>query len=501
YYHLPSNRAQLTLATGNPMPKKSNSAAASAAAAAAIKSSKAPSAAGKAGAANGDAKFIDSIDPEDPEYQRQLMRPAEIKEDLTLMEQRKRVSLILNSEAFRRELEEIVQSQLKTGGAQPASLDALRQLSDLLAPSASSSVAAATTSVLPVNDLRGGDAAAYQPEERLLRCKLAAVYRLVDLHGWSEGIYNHVTARVEGASEHFLINPFGLEYREITAGSLVKIDLAGDIVDRGCTVFGVNKAGWVLHSAIHSARPDIRAIVHLHSNEALAVANSRCGLLPLCPEALAIMDEVAFHDFHGIVSDESERPALIESIGQKATVLLLRHHGVCVCGATLEEAWRRTELLMTAARIQLESLRAAGGPDNLWLPSEAAVAAGKAAAARSGANGWSFGQLEFEAAMRELDGAGYRTGYVYKEPRLRAPEDRPRKPQKPPTPLPEEEEAVAAPAGDEANAPETAQAAEPDPVESAKEEPVGESGTEQSQPAAEEAEKLNFDQSEQQPEV
>uniref|UniRef100_A0A1I8F3M6 Aldolase_II domain-containing protein n=1 Tax=Macrostomum lignano TaxID=282301 RepID=A0A1I8F3M6_9PLAT len=427
------------------MPKKSNSAAASAAAAAAIKSSKAPSAAGKAGAANGDAKFIDSIDPEDPEYQRQLMRPAEIKEDLTLMEQRN--------------------ASVPLHPASPPPPPRCCQLTTFAA------VMRQPTSL----------------RERLLRCKLAAVYRLVDLHGWSRA--SIITYPSTSSS-----TPFGLEYREITAGSLlVKIDLAGDIVDRGCTVFGVNKAGWCC------TRPFTRP----GRTSGPFPGRGQQPLRPAAavPEALAIMDEVAFHDFHGIVSDESERPALIESIGQKATVLLLRHHGVCVCGATLEEAWRRTELLMTAARIQLESLRAAGGPDNLWLPSEAAVAAGKAAAARSGANGWSFGQLSSRPPCASWSGAGYRTGYVYKEPRLRAPEDRPRKPQQAAHATAREEEAVAAPAEDEANAPETAQAAEPDPAESAKEEPVGESGTEQSQPAAEEAEKLNFDQSEQQPEV
>ncbi|XP_014666373.1 PREDICTED: alpha-adducin-like, partial [Priapulus caudatus] len=230
--------------------------------------------------ANGD-RFIDTVDPDDPEYIRQMQKPAVIKEDVKEMDRRKRVNLILSSQAFREELEDIISSQIQQG-PHPASLIALQQISELILPQARFNQSVGRPSnalsrggsapILPVADIRGADAAGYAKGEKLLRCKLASLYRLVDLFGWSHGIYNHITARVNQDNEHFLLNPFGLLYSEVTASSLAKVNLQGEVVDTGSTVLGVNEAGFTLHSAIHAARPTIRCVIHLHTRPASAVS-------------------------------------------------------------------------------------------------------------------------------------------------------------------------------------------------------------------------------------
>ena len=171
------------------------------------------------------------------------------------------------------------------------------------------------SSPVPIADLKGNEN--YPKEERILRNKLASLYRLVDLFQWSQGIYNHITVRLPGTEPpEILINPFGLLYHEITASSLVKINIAGDILDNGSTKLGINKAGYVLHSAIHNARPDVKCVLHLHTAVVSAVSSMKCGLLPICQEAM-IIGPVAYHDYQGIVSDEEERASLVEDLGDK----------------------------------------------------------------------------------------------------------------------------------------------------------------------------------------
>lgn len=168
---------------------------------------------------------------------------------------------------------------------------------------------------MPISDLRGNES--YSMEEKILRNKLATLYRLVDLFQWSQGIYNHITVRLPGKEPpEILINPFGLLYHEITSSSLVKINIDGDIIDNGSTNLGINKAGYVLHSAIHKARPDAKCILHMHTAIVAAVSSMKSGLLPICQEAM-IIGPVAYHDYQGIVSDETERESLVEDLGNK----------------------------------------------------------------------------------------------------------------------------------------------------------------------------------------
>ncbi|MED6290632.1 hypothetical protein CHARACLAT_015142 [Characodon lateralis] len=277
--------------------------------------------------------------------------------------------------------------------------------------------------VTPVNDLRGSDSISYDKGEKLLRCKLAAFYRLADLFSWSELIYNHLTVRVNSDQERFLIVPFGLLYSEVTASSLVKINLQGEIVDRGSTNLGVNQAGFTLHSAIYAARPDIKCVVHIHTAAGAAVSAMKCGLLPISPEALSL-GEVSYHDYHGILVDEEESVLIQKNLGPKSKVLILRNHGLVSVGETVEEAFYYIHNLVTACEIQVRTLASAGGPDNLVMLDPANYKSRPRVPESAGDGSsthpkWQIGEQEFEALMRMLDNLGYRTGYPYRCPALR----------------------------------------------------------------------------------
>jgi len=295
--------------------------------------------------------------------------------------------------------------------------------------------------VVPINDIRGLEGMGYTKAEKQLRCKLAATYRLMDLHGWSQGIYNHITQRVSQETEHFLINPFGTLYSEITASSLVKIDMQGAVVEAGTTNFGVNQAGFVIHSAIHAARPDLKAIIHVHLPSVVAVAATKRGLLPLSQEA-CLLGEVSYHDYCGIVVDPAESESLARDMGVHNKVLMLRNHGALVCGETIEEAFLLTQILVQACEQQLKMMPL--GLDNLVEVGEEARRRARETFLRGGGGGvdsqqeggadgsgekkksFRVGELEFEALMRQLDNAGYRTGYVYRNPLVKEEPPKPK---------------------------------------------------------------------------
>ena len=160
------------------------------------------------------------------------------------------------------------------------------------------------------------------------RLDLAACYRLVARYGMADLIYNHITVRVPGEAGHILINPFGYLYEEITASCLYKIDLAGNVVDKpGDVPYEVNQAGYVIHSAIHSARHDIACVLHTHTRAGMAVATMECGLMPATQGALRFHDRIAYHAFEGPAVDEAERERLVADLGDK-DVMILRNHGL-----------------------------------------------------------------------------------------------------------------------------------------------------------------------------
>ncbi|XP_075713386.1 alpha-adducin isoform X4 [Rhinoderma darwinii] len=377
-------------------------------------------------------KYFDRVDENNPEYLRERNMAPDLRQDFNMMEQKKRVSMILQSPAFCDELETMIQDQLKKG-KNPTGLLALQQIADFMTttvpsvyPSAPQGGMAALNlslgMVTPVNDLRGSDSIAYEKGEKLLRCKLAAFYRLADLFGWSQLIYNHITVRASSEQEYFLIVPFGLLYSEVTASSLVKINLQGDIVDRGSTNLGVNKAGFTLHSAIYAARPDVKCIVHIHTPAGAAVSAMKCGLLPLSPETLCL-GEMAYHDYHGILVDEEEKVLIQKNLGPRSKVLILRNHGLVAMGETVEEAFYFIHNLVSACEIQVRTLASAGGPDNLVLLDPGKYKKSRSPESPSGDAvthpKWLVGEQEFEALMRMLDNLGYRTGYPYRCPALR----------------------------------------------------------------------------------
>ncbi|KAM7539697.1 hypothetical protein Aperf_G00000033318 [Anoplocephala perfoliata] len=439
-------------------------------------------------------KFINSIDPDDPEYQRQLMRPAEIKEDLNLMSERRRVSAVLQSESFRKELEEIIENYLRSQESTGlnSSLLSLQHIADLFSTipgkrplTGGGFTKSHQNGIIPINDLRGSDTSLYSRRERMYRCKLACVYRLIELFGWNTSIYNHATVRISRNEEHFLINPFGLLYHEVTASSLIKVDSQGVVLDPGSTVLEVDKSGWLFHSALHSTRPDIRCIIHLGTPATIAVSCMKTGLLPLSQEAI-ILGEVAYYTTQrplpGDASDgtsdgviggtaplslvaadlSAERAALNKVITQDTHILFVRYRGLFALGETIEEAWHYATNAVVACETQLRL--ASLGVDHLVLPDqqvqkrayeawrttelggvsgpEAAMAirlahahtlsltrrngspaadagylsdSSLAAHTSAPARPWRLGELEFEALMRHLDNAGYRTGHLYRQ--------------------------------------------------------------------------------------
>jgi ribulose-5-phosphate 4-epimerase/fuculose-1-phosphate aldolase len=190
-------------------------------------------------------------------------------------------------------------------------------------------------------------------DEQRIRADLAALYRLVALHGWDDAIFTHISARLPGDQHHFLINPYGLFFEEITASSLVKIDLEGNVV--GHSGYSVNPAGFTIHSAIHLARPDVRFVVHIHGDAGVAVSAQRHGLLPLSQHALIVAPGLAYHDYEGIALNLDERERLVADLGDK-TAMILRNHGTLSVGATAAEAWLQIYYLEKACAQQIGAL-------------------------------------------------------------------------------------------------------------------------------------------------
>ena len=167
------------------------------------------------------------------------------------------------------------------------------------------------------------------PAEWEARVQLAAAYRLTEMYGMTEMTANHISCRVPGEEGQFLINPYGMLYEEITASSLLKIDLDGNIL-LNATEFGVNRAGFVIHSAIHAARHDVDCVAHTHTPAGMAVSAMECGLLPIAQTTMRFL-HVAYHDFEGIADDEGERERLVADLGNN-DAMILRNHGLLVCG-------------------------------------------------------------------------------------------------------------------------------------------------------------------------
>src|SRR5260221_6417372 len=192
--------------------------------------------------------------------------------------------------------------------------------------------------------------------EFAVRCDLAAAYRLIALHGMDDSIYTHISARVPGTRDQFLINPFGMLFRDVTAGSLVKIDLEGRLVEK--SPYDVNPAGFTIHSAIHSARHDATCVVHTHTVAGVSVSSLEEGLMSLNQWSVLFHDQVAYHDFEGFALDHEERGRLVSDFGPTAKVLILRNHGLLTVGRTVSDAMLRMLALEKACQAQIAILSA-----------------------------------------------------------------------------------------------------------------------------------------------
>jgi ribulose-5-phosphate 4-epimerase/fuculose-1-phosphate aldolase len=245
-------------------------------------------------------------------------------------------------------------------------------------------------------------------EEWQARVNLAACYRLVDLYDMTYMIYNHITVRVPGTDE-FLINLYGLTYKEITASSLAKVDLDGNIVWKPQdTDYGINAAGYVIHSAIHKARKDIEAVIHTHSTAGMAVAAMSCGLLPLTQNAMRFHGHVGYHDFEGPALSMDEQQRLVADLGQN-NAMILRNHGLLTAGPSIPEAFNLLYQLETSCRAQVQAL--SGGFDRVRTPPREVTELTAKVFAPSTLR--RYGLLEWPAMLRKLDAETRHNGYPY----------------------------------------------------------------------------------------
>jgi ribulose-5-phosphate 4-epimerase/fuculose-1-phosphate aldolase len=189
-------------------------------------------------------------------------------------------------------------------------------------------------------------------EEWARRLDLAACYRLIAMHGWDDLVFTHVSARVPGPEHHFLINPYGMTFDEITASSLVKIDLDGRKVS--ASPHDVNPAGFTIHSAIHAAREDAACVLHLHTRDGVALSAQAGGLLPISQQATVVLGSLAYHDYEGIALSGDEKPRLVRDLGDR-DFLILRNHGLLTVGTSVAAAWLAMYMLDSACAIQLRA--------------------------------------------------------------------------------------------------------------------------------------------------
>jgi len=232
------------------------------------------------------------------------------------------------------------------------------------------------------------------PAERALRVDLAAAYRLVAMFGWDDLVFTHISARLPGAGHRFLINPYGALFEEITASSLVEVDLDGTRLSGDAPV---NPAGFVIHSAIHAARPDVGCVLHTHTRSGVAVSAQRAGLLPISQQASIALGSLGYHDYEGIAVRDEEKPSLVAALGDRRA-LVLRNHGLLTVGASVSDAFLTMYTLEAACQIQV--LAQSGGAELTQISQ--AVLYGVGANIRTVTKGMGSG-LTWPALLRRLE--------------------------------------------------------------------------------------------------
>ncbi|WPG40261.1 class II aldolase/adducin family protein [Variovorax sp. EBFNA2] len=232
-------------------------------------------------------------------------------------------------------------------------------------------------------------------EEWQLRVDLAACYRLVALYGWSDLVFTHISARVPGPEHHFLINPYGLMFDEITASSLVKVDQqCNKIID---SPYPVNPAGFVIHSAVHAAREDIQCVLHTHTKAGIAVSAQKNGVLPISQQSTFVLASLAYHDYEGVAFRDDEKPRLQADMGH-ANFLMLRNHGLLTCGKTIADAFLSMYTFENTCQIQIAAQ--AGGGELTHVNPKIIDGVGQAMKVQSGGLG---GMFVWPSLIRKLD--------------------------------------------------------------------------------------------------
>jgi ribulose-5-phosphate 4-epimerase/fuculose-1-phosphate aldolase len=232
-------------------------------------------------------------------------------------------------------------------------------------------------------------------DEWQLRCDLAACYRLVAMYGWTDLIFTHISARVPGPEHHFLINPYGMMFDEITASSLIKVDQDGNKLSD--SPLPVNRAGFVIHSAIHAVRDDAGCVIHTHTRAGVGVSAQRDGVLPISQQSMFVLASLAYHDYEGVALHDAEKPRLQDDLGM-ANFLMLRNHGLLTVGASIPDAFLSMYMFETACQIQLAA-QAGGGELRMIAPSILGSTAESMKAQTSGKGG----AFAWPALIRKLN--------------------------------------------------------------------------------------------------
>jgi ribulose-5-phosphate 4-epimerase/fuculose-1-phosphate aldolase len=233
------------------------------------------------------------------------------------------------------------------------------------------------------------------PEEWAIRTDLAAAYRAVAMYGWDDLVFTHISARVPGPEHHFLINPYGLMFGEITASSLVKVNLAGEKVSD--SPFEINPAGFVIHSAVHEAREDAGCVMHLHTMEGVAVSCQKDGLLPISQQSLFPLASLSYHAYEGVALNPDEKARLVKDLGGTHN-MILRNHGLLTCAQNVADAFLYMYILQKACEVQIRAQ--AGGGELIPIPKpivDGNRAASKVVLRQSG------GQIAWPGILRRLD--------------------------------------------------------------------------------------------------
>ena len=243
------------------------------------------------------------------------------------------------------------------------------------------------------------------PEEWQVRVDLAAAYRLVALFKWDDLVFTHISARVPGSDDQFLINPYGLMFDEITASSLIKVDAQGNKLD--ASAYEVNPAGFTIHSAIHSARHDAHCVLHVHALNGIAVSAQKGGVLALSQQSIFVLSGLSYHDYEGVALRDDEKPRLIEDLGPDNNFLMLRNHGLLTLGGTVADAFLSMYLFETVCTIQVRAM--AGGTELITV--DPRIIAGAQQQAKQVTRGIGGGALTWPGLLRRLDRSdpSYRT--------------------------------------------------------------------------------------------